>query len=61
MPSRSKVQQRAAGMAYAAKKGKTPKKSLKGAAKRMIEMDESDLLKYAKTKRKGLPNRKKKK
>jgi len=61
MPSKSKAQQRTAGIAYAAKKGKIPKKKLKGAAKEMMKMDESDLLEYAKTKRKGLPSRKKKK
>jgi len=61
MPAKSKAQQRAMGMALAAKKGKIPKKKLKGAAKEMMKMDEMDLVEFAKTKRKGLPNRKKKK
>lgn len=61
MPAKSKAQQRAMGMALAAKKGKIPKKKLKGSAKEMMKMDETDLVEFAKTKRKGLPNRKKKK
>ena len=56
MPAVSQAQQKAAGMALAAKRGKIPVSRLKGAAKRMYEnMTEEELEKYAKTKRKGLP------
>lgn len=59
MPSVSKSQQRAAGMALAAKEGKMPSSHLKGAAKSMMSMSTSDLKKFASTDRKGLPARKK--
>jgi hypothetical protein len=53
----SKAQQRAAGIALAAKrKGKTP--SGKGAAAQMAKMSTKELEKYAGTKHKGLPAKK---
>jgi len=53
----SKSQQRAAGIALAAKKkGETPKG--KGAAAEMSKMSQKDLEKYAGTKHKGLPKKK---
>jgi len=62
MPAKSKAQQRAMGMAYAAKKGKIPKSKLKGASKSMYKgMSEDKLKDFAKTKHKGLPNKKAKK
>lgn len=57
MPAKSKAQRRAAGMAYAAKKGDIPKSKLKGAAKDMADMDDKDLEKYAKTKEDDLPEK----
>jgi len=51
MPAKSKRQQRAAGMAYAAKKGELSPKKLKGAAKEMYNgMSKKSLRHYAKTK-----------
>jgi hypothetical protein len=62
MPAKSKKQQMAAGAALAAKRGKRPKSSLKGASSQMASsMSESELRKMAKTKRKGKPTRKTKK
>lgn len=59
MPAKSKAQQKAAGAALSAKRGETPKKSLKGASKSMAEtMSEKELEELAQTKRKGLPDRK---
>ncbi|WP_297323240.1 DUF3008 family protein [uncultured Bartonella sp.] len=59
MPARSKVQQEAAGAALAAKEGKIPVSSLKGASKKMEEsMTEQQLRDFAATKRKDLPERK---
>lgn len=59
MPARSKVQQEAAGAALAAKEGKIPVASLKGAAKEMEQsMTEKQLRDFAATKRKDLPERK---
>lgn len=56
MPARSKVQQEAAGAALAAKEGKIPVSSLKGASKKMEEsMTEQQLRDFAATKRKDLP------
>jgi hypothetical protein len=56
MPATSKKQQMAAGAALAAKRGKRPKSSLKGASKQMEEsMSEKQLKDFAKTKRKRLP------
>jgi len=51
----------AAGAALAAKRGELPKASLKGASKQMVKsMSEKQLKDFAKTKRKGLPTKKKK-
>jgi len=61
MPAKSKAQQQAAGAALAAKRGETKVKDLKGASKSMYEsMSESQLEDFAETKRKGLPEKKKK-
>lgn len=60
MPAKSKAQQSAAGMALAAKKGKMKVSELKGAAKDMYDsMSKKELEDFAKTKRKGLPKKKK--
>lgn len=59
MPAKSKKQQMAAGAALSAKRGRRPKSSLKGASRGMVEsMNEQQLRKLAKTKRKPLPARK---
>src|SRR5258708_20570458 len=59
MPARSKKQQMAAGAALAAKRGKRPKSSLKGASKQMEKsMSENQLKDFAKTKRKKAPSKK---
>jgi hypothetical protein len=59
MPARSKKQQMAAGAALAAKRGKRPKSSLKGASKQMEKsMSEKQLRDFAKTKRKKVPSKK---
>jgi len=59
MPARSKQQQKAAGMALAAKRGEIAPSSLKGAAASMYaSMTEAQLEELARTKRKGLPARK---
>ena len=55
MPAKSKAQQKAAGAALSAKRGDTPKSSLKGASKSMMSMSEKELHKMASTKRKGKP------
>jgi hypothetical protein len=56
MPARSKSQQRAAGMALAAKRGQIPKSRLKGAAKSMAKsMTKKSLSHIAGTKVKGKP------
>lgn len=56
MPSRSKAQQRAAGMALAAKRGEVDASKLKGAALQMFRsMSEEQLAEYAATERQGLP------
>ena len=60
MPAKSKAQQKAAGLALAAKKGEIDPSELKGAAKSMYKMKQSDLEKYAGTKHEGLPEKKKK-
>lgn len=60
MPAKSKVQQKAAGAALAAKRGETPKSKLKGASREMVDsMSEKQLEELAETKRKSLPQRKK--
>jgi hypothetical protein len=56
----SKAQQKAMGAALAAKRGDIPKSELKGASKEMVDMSEKDLEDFAKTKHKGLPEKKKK-
>ena len=58
MPAKSKAQQKAAGAALSAKRGETPRSSLKGASRQMVEsMSEKELEKMASTKRKGKPER----
>jgi hypothetical protein len=58
MPAKSKAQQKAAGAALAAKRGKIPKSKLRGASKGMAKsMNEKELDKMASTKRKGKPER----
>jgi len=62
MPAKSKKQQMAAGAALAAKRGKRSKSSLRCASKQMAKsMTAKQLRDFAKTKRKKLPTRKKKK
>lgn len=59
MPAKSKVQQKAAGAALAAKRGDTAKSKLKGAAREMFEsMTERELDEMASVKRRSLPERK---
>jgi hypothetical protein len=59
MPAKSKAQQKAAGAALSAKRGETPKSSLKGASRQMVEsMSEKELEELAETDRRGLPERK---
>jgi len=61
MPARSKKQQMAAGAALAAKRGERSKSSLRGASKQMAKsMSKKELRKFAKTKRKNLPTKKRK-
>lgn len=56
MPARSKAQQKAAGAALSAKRGKTPRSKLKGASKEMAEsMTEKQLEDVAKGSTKGKP------
>lgn len=58
MPARSKAQQKAAGAALSAKRGKTPKSKLKGASRDMLEsMTEKQLEDFAKGSTKGKPER----
>ncbi len=58
MPAKSKKQQMAAGAALAAKRGKKPKSSLRGASRSMVKsMSQKELKKMASTKRKKLPSR----
>ena len=57
MPAKSQAQQKAAGAALSAKRGDTPVKDLKGAAKEMYDsMSEKELDELASTKRKGKPD-----
>lgn len=59
MPAKSKAQQKAAGAALSAKRGKVAKGSLKGASKQMAaSMSERQLEELAHTRRKGLPESK---
>lgn len=53
----SQAQQKAAGAALAAKRGKTPTSKLSGASKEMSKMSEKDLEDFAGTKHKGLPKK----
>lgn len=56
MPAKSAAQQKAAGAALSAKRGDTPKSTLKGASRQMVEsMTEKELEDFASTKRKGKP------
>ena len=58
MPAKSKAQQKAAGMALAAKRGEMKVGDLKGAAREMYEsMSEKQLEDFASTDRKDLPER----
>ena len=62
MPAKSKKQQMAAGAALAAKRGERSKSSLRGASRQMAKsMSKKQLREFAKTKRKKLPARKRKK
>jgi Protein of unknwon function (DUF3008) len=61
MPAKSKKQQMAAGAALAAKRGERSKSSLRGASRQMYKsMSRQELRRVAKTKRKKLPTRKRK-
>jgi hypothetical protein len=61
MPAKSKKQQMAAGAALSAKRGKRSKSSLRGASRQMFKsMSRQELRRVAKTKRKNLPIRKRK-
>jgi hypothetical protein len=56
LPAKSKAQQKAAGAALSAKRGRTSKKALKGASRSMADsMSETQLEELASTKRKGKP------
>lgn len=62
MPAKSKKQQMAAGAALAAKRGERSKSSLRGASRHMAKsMSQKQLREFAKTKRKKLPTKKKRK
>jgi Protein of unknwon function (DUF3008) len=62
MPAKSKKQQMAAGAALAAKRGERSKSSLRGASRQMVKsMSQKQLREFAKTKRKKLPTKKKRK
>lgn len=54
----SVAQQKAAGLALAAKRGEKDPDELQGPAKEMMKMSEKDLEDFAKTKHKGLPMKK---
>jgi uncharacterized protein DUF3008 len=59
MPSKSKSQQKAAGMALSAKRGDTSKDDLQGAAKEMYQsMTEEELEDYAQGSHDGKPEHK---
>lgn len=58
MPAKSRAQQRAAGAALSARRGDTPKSSLKGASKDMEQsMSERELEDFAKGSTRGKPDR----
>lgn len=62
MPAKSKKQQMAAGAALAAKRGERSKSSLRGTSRQMVKsMSQKQLREFAKTKRKKLPTKKKRK
>lgn len=59
MPAKSEAQQKAAGMALAAKRGEMDVDELQGAAKDMYDsMTEDELEDFAETEHKGLPTKK---
>jgi hypothetical protein len=59
MKAKSQKQQKAAGAALSAKRGKLSKSALQGASRKMSEsMNEEELKDMASTKRKGKPERK---
>ena len=59
MKAKSKAQQRAAGAALSAKRGETPVRELKGAARDMHDsMSRDELEEMASTDRKDLPGKK---
>ena len=60
MPAKSKAQQRAAGIALAAKRGEIPKSKLRGASKSLAKLSTKQLKEFAETKKKGLPRKVKK-
>jgi hypothetical protein len=53
----SQSQRKAAGIAYAARKGDIPKSELRGASKEMAKMPAGELKKFATTKEKDLPKK----
>jgi hypothetical protein len=53
----SQAQRKAAGIAYASRKGDIPKSELRGASKEMSKMPAGELKKFAKTKEKDLPEK----
>jgi hypothetical protein len=53
----SQSQRKAAGIAYAARKGDIPKSELRGASKEMSKMPAGELKKFATTKEKDLPKK----
>jgi len=58
MPAKSKVQQKAAGVALAVKRGEADKSSLQGASKEMFEsMTEEELEEFASTSHDNLPDK----
>lgn len=61
MPAVSVKQKRLMGIAYAIKKGKTPKTYSPEAARAAKSMSKKALCHFAKTKESGLPKRKRKK
>jgi Protein of unknwon function (DUF3008) len=59
MPAKSKAQQKAAGIALAAKRGEVKVSELNNASKQMYDsMSERELEDLASTDRKGLPDKK---
>jgi len=62
MPAKSKKQQMAMGIALEAKRGEIPMSKLGGSSRQMAgSMTVDQLRDFAKTRRKGLPRRKKRK